>query len=72
MTFGRLTVLERDTTMLSVRPIWKCRCQCGETTFANSSNLLAGSTRSCGCIRKETAAWNSRHRYKKNKCKEII
>lgn len=29
---------------------WYCKCDCGGTTIVNSSNLLNGHTKSCGCI----------------------
>lgn len=47
--FGRLTVIERDTTRSGV--VWKCRCDCGNTTSVLSGNLRKGFTRSCGCFR---------------------
>jgi hypothetical protein len=53
-TFGRLFVLwqyeERDK--FGYR-LWVCLCECGEQKLVTSSNLLNGSTRSCGCLRKE-------------------
>jgi len=47
--FGRLTVLRRDDKK------WKCKCDCGQMTNANSTDLIEGNTCSCGCLRKETA-----------------
>ena len=29
---------------------WLCKCDCGRTTFVNSSNLTKGITKSCGCL----------------------
>ena len=33
---------------------WKCICDCGNTTIARTSNLRDGSTKSCGCLKRET------------------
>ena len=50
--FGRLTVLsyagKRGATKL-----WLCRCECGATTIVQRSNLVGGSTQSCGCLQSE-------------------
>lgn len=49
-TFSRLTVLElserRDP---SGALMWKCRCVCGNVTYASSNKLLTGRKKSCGC-----------------------
>ncbi len=36
--------------------IWECRCDCGSTVFVRGSSLNYGNTKSCGCLRRETAA----------------
>lgn len=48
--FGRLVVLEYFTKVLR----WHCQCDCGNTTEVLSHNLRNASTRSCGCLGKET------------------
>ncbi|MCD8365765.1 MAG: transcriptional regulator [Clostridiales bacterium] len=52
--FGRLTVLhptnQRD---LKGSVFWKCRCDCGNTVKVTQSNLVYGTYRSCGCLRRE-------------------
>jgi hypothetical protein len=55
--FGRLTVLARagSTNGTRRRPLWRCRCACGEEAIVPAASLLAGSTRSCGCLRAEIA-----------------
>ena len=49
--FGRLTALYptnlRDTTGAVM---WKCKCICGNTTLASTTNLRRGDKRSCGCM----------------------
>ena len=51
--FGRLTVLEFVETQ-NRRTFWRCTCECGNTTIVSGSNLSYGSTRSCGCLHRET------------------
>lgn len=33
--------------------VWKCRCDCGNTFFSQSSNIASGRTKSCGCLKSE-------------------
>jgi len=51
--FSRLKVIkmakERGT---SGNILWLCKCDCGKKTLAKGSQLKAGATRSCGCLRK--------------------
>lgn len=50
--FGRLTVIglkETDTR----KTYWVCQCDCGNVKEARSDSLLAGSIRSCGCMKRE-------------------
>ncbi len=56
-SFGRLRVLTREgsTTTTPRRPLWRCRCTCGRESVVAAASLLAGSTRSCGCLRVEIA-----------------
>lgn len=56
--FGRLVVIERSGEYRpldcpsSTFPMWRCKCDCGNETIAYGNNLRAGTTRSCGCIRR--------------------
>ena len=52
--FGRLTVIE-EAGRKRKEVTWKCKCDCGNETLVRSSNLLNGTTTSCGCVRKEIA-----------------
>ena len=56
MQFGWLTVVGLDH-MKRIdghnRPFWKCLCKCGQYTVVTSNSLKNGSTRSCGCYKKE-------------------
>lgn len=51
--FGRLTVLERDTSKQGT--YWFCRCNCKDKTIKSiaSSSLMSKRTKSCGCLKKE-------------------
>ena len=56
--FVRLLVLERTGPYKGSdgsgrSPIWKCTCDCGEVVEVIGRNLRYGSTKSCGCIRRE-------------------
>lgn len=50
--FGRLTVLERDLSSKD-RTKYICLCECGNKISVLSTNLLDGSTKSCGCLKEE-------------------
>lgn len=59
-TFERLTVFERSASDKQGRSRWKCRCQCGTEVIVAGYSLLAGHTRSCGCLQQEVTADRSR------------
>lgn len=48
--FGKLTVLEKDTTPRKDKHVfWKCKCECGNTVSVSGTYLRTGNTKSCGC-----------------------
>ena len=55
--FGRLTVVALDGVHESPcgtkRKMWRCICDCGNETVVSTSNLLNGTTKSCGCWKHE-------------------
>lgn len=51
--FGRLTVLARGENTKHGKTSWACICECGKAVTVIGSNLKAGATASCGCIRVE-------------------
>jgi len=55
--FGRLKVIARAgrTNSKPPRRLWRCRCSCGRERIVLGAYLLAGRTRSCGCLRAERA-----------------
>ena len=50
--YGRLTVLGRSHGAPST---WDCRCECGSLVIVRGGNLHSGSTKSCGCLRRDHA-----------------
>ena len=61
--FGRLTVLE--CVERGKKTKWLCQCDCGNKTITLVSSLKSGSTKSCGCLHKESmkkiCGWNRTH-----------
>lgn len=55
--FGRLLVLRRVGSK-GKSPTWYCICDCGNEKIATTTNLKSGATKSCGCLRLETAEIN--------------
>lgn len=37
---------------------WKCQCRCGGEVTVESTMVIYGNTKSCGCLKKETARQN--------------
>lgn len=56
--FGRLIAVRPTEQRRSSSVVWECICDCGNTAFTASADLCNGKTKSCGCIKKETAARN--------------
>src|SRR6185503_11316266 len=50
--FGKLTVLEFAYINDYSHAVWKCKCECGRETLAQTRFLNDGSKVSCGCKRK--------------------
>ena len=50
---GRLTFLEYVGRTHQGNARWKVRCDCGTEFEVTSSNVIHGSTRSCGCLKIE-------------------
>ena len=69
--FARLTVIERTNETLGKAKnhrVWLCKCDCGNITYVTGSNLLYGTTRSCGCLRSEIVSkMRKNEKYKKAK-----
>ena len=50
---GRLIVIRREYPNKNGHPRWLCKCDCGKDKIAGGKSLKQGSTRSCGCLRKD-------------------
>lgn len=57
--FGRLTVLEYTGSRGSSGALWRCRCDCGNEIITSSAVLRRGTSRSCGCLRREVTTARS-------------
>lgn len=55
LKFNRLTVISRGPNKGSGAQ-WNCLCDCGNQVLIGTKKLKNGHTKSCGCLRKETAA----------------
>lgn len=52
--YGRLVVLKRaDHNTNSNKPLWVCKCDCGNIIETTRRRLVNGMTKSCGCYRIE-------------------
>ena len=54
--FGRLTVISKSNKRKGERKkiMWYCKCDCGNYVDILGESLSGGTTKSCGCIYKET------------------
>lgn len=52
--FGKLTVVQLSCKNTNNQYVWKCQCDCGNSTEVTTSNLNNGSTQSCGCGKVKT------------------
>lgn len=48
--YGMLIVLSRRKIEKNIKPRWKCKCDCGNTSIHFGYDLKKG-TKSCGCLR---------------------
>ena len=61
--YGRLTALYRDGYSEGWQIVWVCRCDCGREVRVHKNNLLAGRSRSCGCLKSDLLAERNRTRH---------
>lgn len=54
--FGRLVVTERLPSVRGGHSMWRCLCDCGQTTNVLGTSLRKGATKSCGCLNRELAS----------------
>lgn len=51
--FNRLLVIKKHENKQGKEILWVCKCNCGKETLVMGSNLKRGTTKSCGCLRKD-------------------
>ncbi len=66
MKFGRLTVKECAGPDKHGHVKWCCRCDCGGISNVTGALLVAGKTRSCGCLQIEAARYVGKRSKKEN------
>lgn len=54
--YGRWTVTGRGANGPKGQSRWVCICRCGQSGIVTGGGLQGGYSRSCGCLRRETAA----------------
>ena len=59
LRFGRLEVRAYDHTK-NKKAYWSCKCDCGRTAVVSATSLLAGNTKSCGCLQRDRTRETSR------------
>lgn len=52
--FGKLTVIS-CVSEIGESAKYNCKCECGNSVIAYGHNLVSGTTKSCGCIRRNKA-----------------
>lgn len=55
--FGRLEVIKRAENTRQNKSQWFCKCNCGNKNMiiVSAAALVSGTTKSCGCLKKEMA-----------------
>lgn len=53
--FNRLTAVEVVGKDKHGNMLWLCKCDCGNATIIPTNKLTSNKTKSCGCLKKETA-----------------
>lgn len=54
--FGRLTAIRLVSRAPQQGFLWECVCSCGTVKVVNNRDLSRGSSKSCGCLRREETA----------------
>ncbi len=49
--FNRWTVLRRDGKTKEGAALWECKCECGKIKKVRTHSLIAGVSKSCGCLK---------------------
>ena len=59
--FGRWTVVSRAPNGPKSHAFWNCRCECGTERSVCHSSLVAGTSKSCGCLTLEVLHKRATH-----------
>ena len=59
MKFGRWQVTYETMVPRDGKVRWKCICECGNVKWVQSSHLINGNSKSCGCWNREIAVINN-------------
>ena len=51
--FGLLTAIRPTDERRAKSIVWECLCDCGNTKFVPTRQLMSGITKSCGCLRRK-------------------
>jgi hypothetical protein len=54
LVFGKLTVVGEAENTKNGQASWLCSCECGKQSTVVGSKLIAGRTKSCGCLKLES------------------
>lgn len=56
--FGKLVAIKPTDKKIGTNVVWEMKCDCGNTTYVNTSNLgkTRRKTKSCGCLHKEVVS----------------
>lgn len=72
LKFDRLTPIKFIGFASSRKTIWLCLCDCGNKLIVRTGNLQTGTTKSCGCLRRETSSDNGKKNGRANGLKNTI
>ncbi len=53
--YGKLSTIEVVGKTKNRERIWRCKCDCGNFINVPASSLTSGNTKSCGCLKRESA-----------------
>lgn len=70
--FGRLTVKAPTNIRKYGKIVWLCKCDCGNTVYACTSDLTSEDTQSCGCLKKEIEKINLSDKYEEKRVNGIM
>jgi hypothetical protein len=59
---GKLVAIRPTETRSSGKVVWECKCDCGNTAYVQSTHIINGHSKSCGCYSSEkTIEMNTTH-----------